>query len=352
MSDYKVAFRALLKTPGFTSIAILTIAVGIGATTSLFSVFDRLMLNPVTLPQPASLLAIWTHNPELSFNAPAVSWPRYEEIRARTRTLTSVGISAFDNFTLTGNGDPEQLNGLRVSASFLPTLGILPALGRNFTEAEDVPNGPAVCILSHELWQTRFGGRASILGETVTLNGLSWEVVGIMPPQMTNPFAPTQIYAPRVFEVGGLTPLQVQNGAGYAQPIARLRPGVSLAQAQTELNAIAKGYAEQFAANLDAHNVSEARYFTEALVSNLRPTFYTLFGAVTFVLLIACANVASLFLGRLTSRQKEIAVRQSLGATRGAIVRQFLIESLVFSSAAGVLGVLFALWSSVRFWSL
>ncbi len=345
MSDFRSALRALLKTPGFTIVAVLTIAVGIGANTALFSVFDRLILNPVALPHPSSLVAIWTNNPQLNFNAPAASWPRYEEIRTHAKSFAQIGVSAGDSLTLTGNGDPEQLQVLRVSASFLPTLGILPARGRNFTEAEDLPNGATVCILSHELWQARFGGRTSILGETIQLNGRSWEVVGIMPPQLTNPFSQTQIFAPRVFEVGGLTPVQVLNGAGYAQPIARLKPGVTLKQAHAELAAISKGYAAQFGAKLDANNLSEARAFTESLIGNLKPTFYTLLGAVSFVLLIACANVASLFLGRLAARHKEIAVRQSLGATRAVIVRQFLIESLVFSIAAGVIGVLLGLWA-------
>jgi predicted permease len=345
MSDFKNAVRALRKSPGFSIVAILTIAVGIGANTALFSVYDRLVLNPVTIARPSSLVAIWTNNPQLNLNAPAISWPRYEEIRAQAQSFASVGISAFDNFTLTGNGDPEQLNGQRVSATFFPTLGILPAAGRNFTADEDLPNGPAVCIISHELWQTRFGGRAALIGETITLNGQPWQVVGVTPPRLTAPFAQVQIFAPRVFEVGGLTPMQVQNGSGYTQPIARLRPGVSLQQAATELAAISRGSKERFATRLDANNTSVPLMFVASLVGNLEPTFYTLIGAVSFVLLIACANVASLFLGRLTARQKEIAVRQSLGATRARVVKQFLIESLVFSIGAGALGLLLALWA-------
>ena len=345
MSDFRAAIRALQKSPGFTIVAVITIAVGIGANTTLFSVYDRLVLNPVTIPNPPTLVAIWTNNPTLNFNAPALSWSRYEDIRDHARSFASLGISAFDNFTLTGNGEPEQLNSQRVSGAFFPTLGIMPARGRNFTDAEDLPNGPAVCIISHELWQTRFGGRASLLGENITLNGQPWQVVGILPPRLSPPFSQVQVFTPRVFEIGGLTPVQIQAGAGYAQPIARLKPGVSLRQATLDLASLDRVYKERFAAKLDANNASEPRLFVAALVGNLEPAFYTLIGAVSFVLLIACANVASLFLGRLTSRHKEIAVRQSLGATRAQVVRQFLIERLVFSIVAGALGVLVGLWS-------
>ena len=352
MSDFRIAVRSLVKTPGFSAVAILTIAVGIGANTALFTVYDRLVLNPVTIPDPASLVAIWANNPQLNFNAPAIAWPRYEVIRRESRSFASVGISAFDNFTLTGNGDPEQLNAQRIDATFLPTLGVMPALGRNFTPDEDKPNGPAVCIISHELWTTRFGGRPSLIGQAITLNGQSWEVVGVMPPRLTQPFSQVQVFAPRVFEVGGLTPAQVQAGAGYAQPIARLKRGVSIDQAKSEQQAISLAYKAQFSTRLDSSTAIEPRAFVAALVGNLEPTFYTLLGAVGFVLLIACANVASLFLGRLTARQKEIAVRQSLGATRGRIVRQFVIESLVFSAVAGSLGVLFMMWTMSAIQSL
>src|SRR5262245_39860645 len=345
MSDFTAAIRGLWKTPGFSLVAILTIAVGIGANTALFSVYDRLVLNPVTISNPSSLVAIWTNNRQLNFNAPAVAWPRYEEIRARATSFSSIGISAFDNFTLTSNGEPEQLNSQRISATFLPTLGILPALGRNFTEEEDRPNGAAVCIISHELWQTRFGKRENLVGETITLNGLSWQVVGVMPPRLSPPFAQVQVFAPRVFEVGGLTPVQEQNGAGYAQPIAGLQADVPPGQRASHLGAIGRGYREQFAAKLDATSMSEPRMFVAALVGNLEPTVYTLLAAVSFVLLIACANVASLFLGRLTARHKEIAVRQAIGATRVQIVEQFLIESLTFSTVAATLGTILALWA-------
>ena len=341
----KLALRSLLKTPGFTLVAVITIAVGIGANTALFSVFDRLILRPLTLPSPSSLVAIWVSNPALNFNAPAVAWPRFEEIRRQAQSFSSAANSAFDTFTVTGSTDPEQLNGLRVTANFFTTLGVNPIRGRAFTPEDDVPNGPNVCILSYEVWQTRFGGRDSIVGETIQLNGQSWQVVGILPPHLSNPFNQVQIFAPRVFEVAFLTSVQVQNGAGYSQPIARLKPNVTLAQATAELAALSKSYATQFAGRLDANNLAVPHDYVESLAGQLRPTFYTLLGAVGFVLLIACANVASLFLGRLSARHKEIAIRQSLGARRSTIVRQFLTESLLFSAIAGTLGVVLALWA-------
>jgi predicted permease len=237
------------------------------------------------------------------------------------------------------------LNAQRIDTFFLPTLGILPAQGRNFTGAEDAPNGPAVCIVSHEVWQTRFGGRADLIGRAITLNGRPWQVVGIMPPRLSIPFNQVHVFVPRVFEVGGLTAAQVQTGSLYAQAIARLKPGVSIDQARTELAAISQSYKAQFGGRLDADAPTEAQGFLAAIVGSLAPTFNTLLAAVGFVLLIACANVASLFLGRLAARQREIAVRQSLGATRGQIAAQFMTESLVFASVAGGLGTLGAIWA-------
>ena len=345
MSNFVHAVRALRKNPGFSLVAVLTIGVGIGANASIFSLYDRLVLHPMTIPDSSTLIAIWSSNPQANLIAPTTSWPRYEEIRDGAHGLTSVAVSAFENFTLTGNGDPAQLNSLRVSASFFPTLGVMPAHGRNFTGDEDQPNGPTVCVISHELWQTVFGGRP-LVGQVITLNGQSWEVVGIMPPHLTAPFDQVQVFAPRVFEASGLTLSRAQSGYGYAQTIARLRPGVTLAQARGELGNISRTSHDSFPTRLDANNTSEPRLFVDALVGNLEPTFHALLGAVAFVLLIACANVAALFLSRLTSRRKEIAVRQSLGATRQQIVSQFIVESVIFSTVAAAVGTLLA-WSGL-----
>jgi predicted permease len=352
MTDFRAAVRALFNRPAFSVVAILTIGVGIGANTALFSIYDRLVLHPVTIKDPSSLVAILSGGPRLPVAAPAVSWPRYEELRAHATSFESIGVSSFESLALTGNGEPEQLNGLRASASFLPTLGVQPVLGRSFTPEEDVPNGPDVCIISHELWQTRFGGRAGLVGETITLDGRPSQVVGITPPRLSVPFAQVQVFVPRVFEPTGLTPAQVQIGATFTQPIARLKPNVTLAQAASELESISRRYKEQFGGRLDAENTLAPQLYVASLVGPLEPTFYTLLGAVGFVLLIACANVSSLFLGRLAAREKEIAIRLSLGASRGRVMRQFLFESLVFSSVAGLLGVVLAMWALTALESL
>jgi hypothetical protein len=232
MTNLRTAIRAMRGNPAFSTIVILTTAIGIAANTAIYSVYDRLVLHPVTIPDPSSLVAIWFNNPQRNTQTPSSSVPRYEELRADVQAFSSIGLSAFDSFLLAGESGATQLNGLRVSSTFLPTLGILPARGRNFTAAEDVLNGPAVCILSHETWQSLFGGRESLVGQTIQLNGTAWEVVGIMPPQLSAPFGQVQVFAPRVFETGGLTAAQIEAGATFAQPIARLKPGTSLEQAR------------------------------------------------------------------------------------------------------------------------
>jgi predicted permease len=345
MSDLRIAVRTLLKHPRFSIVAVLTMALGIGACSALFSIYDRLVLNPVSFANPATLIAILNNNPQLAAPVVSVSWPRFEFLRGRASSFESFGVSTFDNFTLTGNGEPAQLNALRTSGEFFRVLGIAPGRGRLFTAADDVPNGPAVCVISHELWQSQFGGREDLPGSTITLNGQPWQVVGITPPQLSPPFRQVQVFAPRAFEVTGLTPQQVQAGAGYLQPIARLAPGVSIEQARQELAALSAAYRTAYPAFLDAQNVSEPQEYVTFLAGGLQPTFYTLLAAVGLVLLIACANVSSLFLGRLATRHREIAVRQSLGAMRARVVRQFLTESLVFSAAAGALGVLLGMWA-------
>ena len=205
------AVRALRATPGFSAVAILTMAVAIAANTAIFSTYDQIVLHPVTLPDPSSLMAIWIHNPQGTIQAQAISIPRYDELKDRVPSFSSMAASTFDSFTLTGHGEATQLNGLRVTPNFFSTLGILPARGRGFTAAEDTPNGPSVCVISHELWLSQLGGRDAVVGESIELNGTAWVIVGIMPPRLTAPFGQVQVFTPRVFENGGLTPAQIRD---------------------------------------------------------------------------------------------------------------------------------------------
>ncbi len=346
LADLRFAVRSLLKSPGFTLVAVLTLALGIGANTALFSTFNTLVLHPMTVPQSDQLVRVWASNPTVNFSGPFLSWPRYEFIRDQQKSFTSLSAATSTGYALTRAGaEPEQLNALQVSASFFPTLGIQPVRGRNFTAAEDTAGGPNAAMLSYECWQTKFGGRESVVGENLMLNGASCTVVGILPRALGNPFGTVMVFVPRAFEANGLTPVQVQNGAGYLGVTARLKPGVSLAQAAAEMKTLFADYNAAYPARLDGKINPVVVTFAEELVGNLKPTFYLLLAAVGFVLLIACANVAALFLGRLSARHKEIAVRLSLGATRGQLVRQFFVESLLFSAAAGGLGVLFGWWA-------
>lgn len=346
LTDLRFSVRSLLKNPGFTIAAILTLAVGIGANAALFSAFNTLVRHPLSFSDSDRLVRIWSKKPSGSFFFPALSWPRYEFIRERQTSFSNMSATGLAGFAFTrANSDPEQVNGLHVTASFFPTLGILPVRGRSFTAEEDITGGPRVAMVSHEFWQTRLGGRDSIVGETIMLDGNSYEVVGVLPPKLGHPYSKVLVFLPRVFETPGPTLQQVLNGAGILEVTARLKPGVTLQTAAAELATLDKNYVEAFPTRLDGKSESPLRTFNDEVVGNLGKAFKLLYAAVAAVLLIACANVASLFLTRLSTRRKEIAVRLSLGATQGQIVRQFLLESAVFSAAAGLLGAGLGRWA-------
>jgi predicted permease len=345
-SDLKFAFRALLKSPGFTLVAVLTIAVAIGANTALFSIFNRLVLHPIDLPDADRIVRIWTNNQERNIVAPIMSVPKFELFRDAQTSFSSIDATSFNSAVLVREGaDPEQLNSLNVTTGFIPTLGLQLARGRNFSREEDVRNGPPVCILAYDIWKSRFGGRETLVGETIMLNGISTTVVGILPEKLPAPISFVQLLSPWPFNPPGLTDAQLQGGAGFLAVTARLKPGVTFEQADAEVHALAGRYQQEHVGRLDAGNFNELRTWIEEQVGPVRPTFVMLLTAVGFVLLIACANVSSLFLGRLSARHKEIAVRLSMGATRAQLVRQFLVETAVFCAIASLLGVLLAIWA-------
>jgi putative ABC transport system permease protein len=340
-------FRAIQRSPGAYAAAALTLAMGIGGVVAMFSIFAAVVLNPMSVARPEELVAIQAVNPKVNVVPTALSWIRFDNSLRHSRSFTRIAAWDFDSTSLTG-GDrpPEQLSVLRVSSDFFPALAVEPREGRLFTAEDDQVNGPAVCILSYELWETRFG-RRPIVGQTIDLNGRPVEVVGVLAPRFTAPWSDRQIFLPRLFETSTMNPENIRNGSSYLSVIGRLKPDVTLEQAQAELDGLAAEYAVQFAGRLDAANRTAALPFVDTLVGNRRDTLAVLLAAVGAVLLVACANASTLFLGRLLARQRETAVRQALGASRSRVVCEFLLESLGLSLIAGVAGMAFA-WALLR----
>lgn len=346
MPELRYAFRSLFKSPGFTAVAILTIAIGIGANTTLFSVFNKVVLHPIDLPDAGRLVRIWTNNKARNVVAPVMSVPKYHMFSEQQTAFSSIAASSFNSHVLTREGaDPEQVNTIDVTQSFVPTLGLRLERGRNFTAEEDKENGPHVVILSYDLWKTRFGKREDIVGRTIQLDGVGTTVVGILAEGLPAPISLVQALQPWPFTPSFLTSAQIEGGAGFLQITARIKPGLTYAQADADVRAMSRRYKDAFPGRLDGTNENELRTWVEEQVGQVRPTFVLLLTAVGFVLLIACANVSNLFLGRLSTRHKEIGVRLSLGATRRHLIRRFLLETLIFCTCAASLGVLMAFFA-------
>ena len=342
----RYAVRQLIKSPGFTFIAVLGLALGIGANVALFSVVNSVFLRPLAYPEPDRLVRLSSTNLEQNFNRVGFSYPRFLEVQERQQVFSDLALSAFNAFTLTGRGDPEQVIGLFASATLLPTLGLEPMLGRNFAAIEDRPGGEPVVLVSHRFWQRHFNGQSSVLGEAITLDGRPRTIIGVLPEAAASfPLNNFDVWVPRPAEVPYLVPSQLNNGGFFFQVIARLRPGVSPEQASDAMNVIASGYRDAHPSNVDATTQIEVIPLLEDAVGQQRRSYLMLFGAVGCVLLIACANIANLLLARFAARRKEIAARFALGASRADVVSQLVTESMLIAILGGMFGLLLAMWA-------
>jgi putative ABC transport system permease protein len=345
-AELRYSIRQLIKSPGFTFVAVLGLALGIGANVALFSVVNSVFLRPLAYPEPDRLVRLSSTNQEQNLTRVGFSYPRFLEVQQRQQVFSHLALSAFNAFTLTGRGDPEQVIGLHASAALLPTLGLEPALGRNFAADEDRPGGEHVVLVSHRFWQRHFNGDRSAIGQALTLDGAPHTIIGVLPEAAsTFPLADFHVWVPRPAEVPYLVPSQLNNGAFAFQVLARLRPEVSLEQAREAMNVIAGGYRQSQSANVDAPSQIEVVPLLEDAVGAQRRGYLMLFGAVGCVLLIACANIANLLLAKFAGRRKEIAARFALGASRADVVRQLVTESLLIAVLGGAAGLLLAGWA-------
>ena len=346
--EFRYALRALASEFSFAAVAVLTLALGIGANTAIFTTVNAVLLRPLPYPQPDRLVSLSMGNSSVPRGG-SFSLVRLNELRSQSRSLSHIAGVCYENFNLTGLDQPEQLDGARVSYDFLQTLGLQPLLGRNFLPEEDREGGRPVVLLSYALWQRRFAGKSSIVGSALTLDSTSYTVIGVLPRGLDQPSANIDLLATNLAAFSRFTRDQIANGGGYITAIARLQPDASLQTAQAEMNLLARRYVQQNVGKIDAAADTHFSLETlhESLVANIKPALLVLSAAVGALLLIACANVASLLLARASRRRKEFAMRAALGAGRSDLARQLLAESLVLALAGGLLGILLS-YAAIR----
>lgn len=332
LQDARYALRALAKNPGFAAVAILTLALGIGANTAIFSVVNTVLLRPLPFPQPDRLVQLETAGP--GGHTPVTSIPKYMVWREQTRAFqyTALYDLGVGRMNLTGGDRPEQVNGMHVSADYFPLFGARVARGRTFTEAEDIPNGPKLAVIGNALWRNRFGADPRMIGKDISIGGQPYEVIGILDPSFRWDPA-MDVWLPMQADPDSA------NQGNYLMAAARLQPGVTVAQAKVAMTVAAQAFRKKYTNGLGAQQTFSAESMQDSQVADVRPALLLLFGTVGFVLLIACANVANLLLARAAVRSREIAIRSTMGAARKRIISQLLTESVMLSLTGGALGL-------------
>jgi putative ABC transport system permease protein len=343
LQDLRYAVRVMLKKPGFTAMAVIALALGIGANSAIFSVVNAVLLRSLPYDEPERLVMIWGAMPQT--DRVSISPADFFDYQEQSQVFERIAAFNAAGFTLTGTEEPEQIRGARVSADFFSVLGVEPVFGRAFLDEDDKPGAARVVVLNQKLWERRFNSDQDIIGKSITLNGQSFTVIGIMPSdfQFTVPGifrTPAELWTPSALVKDSTT-----RGNQYLRVVARLKPGVSFERAQAEMDTIASQLQQEYPGTNTGLSVRLVSLH-EQVVGSIRPALLILLGTVGFVLLIACANVANLLLARAAARQKEIAIKMALGATRSRLARQLLTESMLLALIGGALGILLALWST------
>jgi predicted permease len=344
IQDIRFGLRTLAKNPGFAAIAVLTLAIGIGANTALFSVVSGVLLNPLPYPQPDQIIVIG-QNKAVFVNG-SVSYPNFRDWQKENQTFSAMAVYRQRSFSLTGIGDAEQVRGNFISSDFFPLLGVRPLIGRNFGAGEDEIGRAPIAMISEELWKRKFGGTPDVLAKSITLDGSDYSIVGVIPANFDlylQTARVKEVYLPIGQWVNNLLP---DRGAGLGmRVVGRMKPGVTLAQANVDMDRVSRNLAAAYP-NKDkgmSANLMPLKYW---VVGNVQPMLLALLAAVGFVLLIACVNVGNLMLARATGRSREFAIRASLGAGQSRLVRQLLTESVLLAITGGALGLLFAWWGT------
>jgi predicted permease len=342
IQDARYSMRSFMKSPGFAVIALLTLALGIGANTAIFSVINAAFFAPYGVKEPERLVRLWGQDLQRNITQLGFSAPKYELIRDQQTSFESVGATTGLAQTLLLNGrEPLQVNGALSTASFLDTFGATAIAGRFFRADEE--RGAAVAVLGEDLWRSRFAASTSIVGQPITLDGQIYTVIGVA--QRLPAFWDADVWTTNPFDYPGVPADTIRRGFSFLQPVGRLKAGASEEQARRELDVLATRYAAANPGNADAAWTLTAIPLRDDIVGAARSSLLTLLAAVSLLLVVACANVANLLLVRFTGRRQEIGLRTALGASRGRIVRQFLVESLMLSAVAAAVGAVFAYWS-------